>query len=643
MTQISKAVEGARQAAIGGLTDAELLSCFLDRQDDVAFAALVQRHGSMVWGVCRRLLSHPDAEDAFQAVFVVLFRRAGAIRPRTMVANWLYGVAHQTALHARRTNARRTKRERQVPVMPEPAAKETDAQPEVRGALDAELGRLPDRYRAVIVLCDLEGKTRKEAARQLGCPEGTVAGHLARGRAILARRLSRHGLGVAGGALAAVLADQASAVPHSIVSSTINTVVTHTTPAKVVVLAEGVLKAMLVTKLTKTLVVALVLGLIAAGATLAGTANQQVKKPATAERPVQPDAKQKNTIAWGKPVGGLQAGLSVRPGRKVYHHGETVTLAVHVRNVGKKAVKLQYIRQFLDENPPTVTDADGNTIQQHATDVMGFHSPIDVTLEPGKEIELESRFAGGPGQAGQPGFRYQLWPTSSRGKVRTEEQPLYMGAGKVNLQYERVLGNSSAGGITLDPVLSNLATGKLEIDVKPAAPEQDPGFTAWGKEVGGLQACLTLRPKQRIYYHGEAITLSIRVRNVSKDTVKFEYLRQYLDEYPLTVTDGSNHAVPQPTLSVEGFHLPVNVSLAPGEEIQLQSSLQGSQLKYVLTQADGTKRAGKSARLLVSAGKVGLQYEQVLGDSSSGQIEIDPALAKLATGTLQLEVKSGRE
>jgi hypothetical protein len=152
--------------------------------------------------------------------------------------------------------------------------------------------------------------------------------------------------------------------------------------------------------------------------------------------------------AWGKEVGGLQAGLGLRPGeRRVYHHGETITLVVRVRNVGKATVKFEYLRQFLDENPPTVTDADGKTSTPVALDVLGFHVPVEVTLAPGQEIELESRLAGGAKLAGASGLRYELRPA--------------LGTGKVSFQYERVFGNSSAGYIKLDPALSKLATGKL--------------------------------------------------------------------------------------------------------------------------------------------------------------------------------------
>ena len=154
------------------LTDAELLADYVSRRDDGAFAALVRRHGPMVWGVCRRLLSHHDAEDAFQATFLVFVRKAATIASRELLANWLYGVAHTTALKARATIAKRKEREKQAAV-PEPAVKEPNPW---CGLLDEELSRLPARYRAVIVLCELEGHSRKEAARQLNCPEGTVAG-----------------------------------------------------------------------------------------------------------------------------------------------------------------------------------------------------------------------------------------------------------------------------------------------------------------------------------------------------------------------------------------------------------------------------------------------------------------------------------
>src|SRR5262249_27358870 len=141
-----------------------------------------------------------DAEDAFQTTFLVLVRKAASVVPREMVANWLYGVAHQTALNARASAARRRTHERQVGEMPAGAAPEQALWRDLRPGLDQELRRLPGKYRAAIVLCDLEGKTRKDVAQQLGVPEGTLSGWLTRGRSMLAKRLARRGLAVSGGA-----------------------------------------------------------------------------------------------------------------------------------------------------------------------------------------------------------------------------------------------------------------------------------------------------------------------------------------------------------------------------------------------------------------------------------------------------------
>jgi RNA polymerase sigma factor (sigma-70 family) len=160
--QLSEFLQHLRRSVVqrdgAGLTDAQLLERFLAHRDEGAVAALVQRHGPMVWGVCRRLLPClQDAEDAFQATFLVLLRKAASIQPREMLVNWLYGVASQTARKARAVLARKDRREKQVADLPEPAAREADLWRDLRPVLDQELGRLPDDYRAAILLCDVEG------------------------------------------------------------------------------------------------------------------------------------------------------------------------------------------------------------------------------------------------------------------------------------------------------------------------------------------------------------------------------------------------------------------------------------------------------------------------------------------------------
>ncbi len=261
-----------------GLTDGQLLESFVSQKDESAFEVLVRRHGPMVLGVCRRVLrNHHDAEEAFQATFLVLVRKADSIVPREMFANWLYGVAYRTALKARSMIAKQRVRERQVMEAPEPEAIEPDhCWRELQPLLDQELSRLPDKYRVPIVLCDLQGKTGKDAARQLGWPEGTVASRLSRGRVMLATRLTRHGLALSGGPLAAVLSQNAASasVPTSLVSSTVKgalllaggeIVTAGLASAKVAALTEGVLEAMFVNKLKITLVLLAVIGVVGTG------------------------------------------------------------------------------------------------------------------------------------------------------------------------------------------------------------------------------------------------------------------------------------------------------------------------------------------------------------------------------------------
>jgi RNA polymerase sigma factor (sigma-70 family) len=248
--------EGAEQ------TDGQLLEAFVRRRDSQALEGLVRRHASMVWGVCRRkLANHHDAEDAFQATFLVLVRRAASIRSRELLASWLHGVAQKTAAKARQMAAKRSTRERQVSTMPEPQteAQDHDLGPELRALLDEELPRLPKKLQAPIVLCYLEGRSRRDVARQLRLPEGTVASRLARGRAMLATRLLRRGVGVPAAALAAALPQQAASgsVPAALLANTIKVTTllaagevtaAGAIPTQVSTLTQEVLKAMALAK-----------------------------------------------------------------------------------------------------------------------------------------------------------------------------------------------------------------------------------------------------------------------------------------------------------------------------------------------------------------------------------------------------------
>jgi RNA polymerase sigma factor (sigma-70 family) len=250
------------------LTDGQLLDRFLTLRDEAAFEALLRRHGPMVLGVCRRVLggSH-DAEDAFQATFLVLVRKARTIHPRELVGHWLYGVAYRTALRAKSAAAQRRAKERQVPPMPAWEDPAEDGWRDVQPLLDRELSALPEKYRLPIVLCDLQGKSRKEAAGQLDWPEGTLSCRLARGRALLARRLGRHGISLGATTLALGLAREvAGSVPAALASATTRTALAGAAPAGVTALAEGVLKAMLWTRLKVGAALLLALAIVVSGA-----------------------------------------------------------------------------------------------------------------------------------------------------------------------------------------------------------------------------------------------------------------------------------------------------------------------------------------------------------------------------------------
>ncbi len=258
-------------------TDGKLLEEFAAHGDETAFAALLRRHGSMVLGVCRSILhDRHDAEDAFQATFLVLVRRAGAIGKRDSVGSWLHGVAYRLAMRARSAAARRRSRERAVrpPPAEDPLAEVVWR--DLRPVLHEEIDRLPAKYRAPVVLCYLEGRTNEEAARLLGWPKGTVLSRLARARERLRVRLTRRGLGVA--SVLAVVATRSApaAVPPTLAQATreaarlyaAQSAAAGLLPATIRASADGMLRSLLLARLVQAGLggaSALVVGVAAAG------------------------------------------------------------------------------------------------------------------------------------------------------------------------------------------------------------------------------------------------------------------------------------------------------------------------------------------------------------------------------------------
>ena len=298
------ALRGVGRILAGGATASQgsgrLLERFVADRDESAFEALVHQHGPMVLGTCRRMLVDPhDVDDAFQATFLVLARRAGSIRDAERLGPWLHGVARRVATRSRALSARRNSRER-------PGAEEPSAEPpdsfedlELRSALDDELARLPEKYRDPLILCYLEGLTHDEAALRLRWPVGTVRSRLAGGRDRLRDRLTRRGLAPS---IALPAAWPGASIPDPLLTATVKVATSAgLVPAHLAALAKGALIAMMGTKLKLVAVLGLTAGLTVGGAGVAGqlvgkgegVAANQVP---TADPPVNKDSDERERI-----------------------------------------------------------------------------------------------------------------------------------------------------------------------------------------------------------------------------------------------------------------------------------------------------------------------------------------------------------
>lgn len=342
-TSLSAVVRQVRKlAAPGDLPaepDSDLLARFRATGDEAAFAALVRRHGPLVMGVCRRVLRHhQDAEDAFQATFLVLARKAASVHRRAALASWLYGVARRVAGDARRAAVRREARERRAANVGHAQPDLESAWRELQAVLAEEVERLPEKYQMPFVLCCLEGRSKSEAAAQLGLKEGTVSSRLAEARKRMQQRLAQRGLSLTGALCAvAATADTASALSSALVTATVSgalgagaaTVVGAS--ARVVALANGVTKAMFASKLkaATALLLAVVLLVAAAGIqihrVLADPPAGEAPPPEEPKPDKAPAAKQEKADAPADP---LPAGAVLRLGSTRLRHGRGVSQLV---------------------------------------------------------------------------------------------------------------------------------------------------------------------------------------------------------------------------------------------------------------------------------------------------------------------------
>ncbi len=288
--------------ALGGLSDRELVERFVGSHDESAFTVLIERHGPMVLGVCRRALpNRHDAEDACQATFLVLARKAGSLRKRASLGSWLHGVAGRVAASLRRNAARRKSRERRAdaPAPAGPAAEVTWR--EVQAILDEELERLPERYRAPLILCYLECLTRDEAARRLGVSPGGLHGQLERGRDLLRERLTKRGLTLSAVLAGAALGEGvAHALPPTFVVSSAKAAallaagqpLTEVVGANALALTREVLKSMSLAKVklgTAAVLCAALLALAGGSFASLGLAQDAKPKPSAAVSKLESD------------------------------------------------------------------------------------------------------------------------------------------------------------------------------------------------------------------------------------------------------------------------------------------------------------------------------------------------------------------
>jgi RNA polymerase sigma factor (sigma-70 family) len=305
------AVDGAGGTAP---TDGELLGRFAARRDEAAFEALLRRHGPMVLGVCRRVLHDPhEADDAFQATFLVLVRKAASIVKQPSVASWLYGVAFRIARKAKARACRRRACEGQAVNRTTPDPVEEVLWRDLLPVLDEEVNRLPEKHRALVVLCYLEGRTYAEAARQVGCSTGTVANRLAEARDRLRARLARRGALVPLALLPGLLAPHRTVVPvpRVLEQATARAALlwasggasARAVPAPVASLAGAALPALARTPLKVAVALVLAAGVVGGGA-------GALLREALAERPPAAEGDTAGTKTGGKTPQDWPEGLS---------------------------------------------------------------------------------------------------------------------------------------------------------------------------------------------------------------------------------------------------------------------------------------------------------------------------------------------
>jgi RNA polymerase sigma factor (sigma-70 family) len=320
------------------LTDRQLLERFLANHDETAVEVLVRRYGSLVFGVCRRVLHDAHAaEDAFQATFLILLRKAHGLASYERLGGFLYRVAYRVALRARANETRRRQCEAQAARKLSPAEGRTPGPGDLIVALEEELQRLPERHRVPLVLCYLEGKTNEQAAEILGCPRGSISARLSQARERLRACLAHRGFVASATTLATLLAAAAAeaAPPLPLLANTVRAALWFARPeagaagfvsSQAVALARGACHAMFVNKLKIAAALMLATVMLGTGATMLLKASPQSSPPITAGEPSPPQGRPDRAEDPAEP---LPQGAVARMGSTQLRHGDAVYFAAY--------------------------------------------------------------------------------------------------------------------------------------------------------------------------------------------------------------------------------------------------------------------------------------------------------------------------
>jgi RNA polymerase sigma factor (sigma-70 family) len=503
-----------------GLTDSTLLDRFASSGDEEAFAALVRRHGPMVWRVCLQALGDEhDAEDAFQATFLVLSRKASSVKKQQSVGSWLFGVANHAATDLKRKHARRRTYESQSGQATATDLLTVLTLREAQAILNQELARLPEKVRAPLVLCSLEGLTRDEAAKQLGVALGTLKSRLEQARKRLRARLTSRGLTVSGAFVASVLSEQMSsaAIPAGLLtfitqaatSVAAGRAAASVVSAKVAALTDGVLRTMLISKLK--IATALLLSVAFIGTTGGMLTRQVLGAAAQNAGNRQPPAVLEPQRAPQAPPGSSsQPRKNDQQTEKIsYRFGEIVQPRFFLKNTGKDPLEVSYPRLITQSYYKAlgVTDNEGQKIPIHqAHDVAVPVGWLEVRLLAGEYAETSGLFLSigdeavkgsaeavlkvSPGQTCRVQYTLPNYGDSKAGDLKTGEFPF------------RVLEKDATGPKqpTADELKKHIAWGKpgkngLQIGVLLAPSKENPINNSDAKEKGAEPATFEQAPE----------------------------------------------------------------------------------------------------------------------------------------------------